>query len=253
MRASTGAVWGLFLSVWMWAHPLQAAEGRFVVRAPKVESRELRAEVQELHRSGMLQELTDAVNLLFRVPREVGVRFAECGESNAYFDPEAMEISMCVELLADMDQTLSESYPDEDQRADAVAGAFIAILMHEVGHALVAVLELPITGREEDAVDQLSAWVLIEADMADAVLSSAETYYTAEQEAGDEDLAGEHALDKQRYFNMVCWVYGSQPDAFTHLIKEWELPESRAEQCEAEYAQLNRSWTRLLEGHLRAE
>lgn len=33
---------------------------------------------------------------------------------------------------------------------------------HEVGHALVDVLELPITGKEEDAVDQLSTYVLVE-------------------------------------------------------------------------------------------
>jgi 2-keto-4-pentenoate hydratase len=34
----------------------------------------------------------------------------------------------------------------------------------------VHVLDLPITGREEDVVDQLSAWMLISAGDADAVL-----------------------------------------------------------------------------------
>ena len=167
----------LFLST-----PYALAEGQFVVLDAEIESAKLARELKEMQGDEMLQLLADSINELFVIPEDVGLRFSECEESNAYFSAEEMEITMCVELLADMDESLSESYPDEDERHEAVAGAFTAILLHEVGHALVSVLEIPITGREEDAVDQLSAWVLIEADMADAVLSSAETYYNEEEE-----------------------------------------------------------------------
>ena len=133
----------------------------------------------------------------------------------------------------------------------AVSDAFTAVVLHEVGHALVAALEIPITGREEDAVDQLSAWVLIEADMGDAVLSSAETYYAVEDGNDDDTFADEHSLNKQRYFNLVCWVYGSNPDDNQDLLEDWELPEARADQCESEYETLRNSWSKLLDGHLR--
>lgn len=227
-------------------------QGKFVVLEPEVSTPELKAEVDELHGLGVLQEFANSLNALFVIPKDVSLRYSECEESNAYFYPEILEISMCIELLQDMDETFAESYPDEDERNDAVAGAFTAILLHEVGHALVEVLEVPITGREEDAVDQLSAWVLIENGMADAVLSSAETYY-AEEDATDDDetLADEHSLNRQRYFNMVCWVYGSDPETHKDLAAEWELPEARAEKCADEYELIKTSWERLLDGHLR--
>lgn len=249
-RAAHAAVCGLCLLLWSAAVP---AAGRFVVRPPEVKSAEHQALVEAMTDERVLEEVASAINQMFIIPQDVGLKFLECGESNAYFSPSDMEISMCIELWEDMDQTLTESYPDEDERSSAVAGAFLGILMHEVGHALVAVLDLPITGREEDAVDQLSAWVLIESDDADSVLSSAATYYTAEEEAGDEDLADEHSLNQQRYYNMVCWVYGSNPETHEGLLEDWGLPEARAEQCEGEYETLRKAWSRLLQDHLRDE
>lgn len=124
-------------------------------------------------------------------------------------------------------------------------------LLHEVGHALVHVLDLPITGREEDVVDQLSAWMLISAGDADAVLGYAATYYTESGEVGAADFAGVHALNEQRYFNLLCWAYGSDPEAAEELTASWELPSERAELCADEYAQMDRAWSRLLGPHLR--
>jgi hypothetical protein len=50
---------------------------------------------------------------------------------------------------------------------------------------------------------------------------------------------------------MVCWVYGSDPDGYEHLLEDDYLPAARAERCESEYAQIDRSWTRLLKAHVR--
>ena len=229
-----------------------ALAGRFVVLPPQVESAKWRDEAREMQQSGVLQDLADALNARVALPRDVGLRFAECGEANAYYDSEAREISMCLELMQSMAETLEGQFEDDEQTTEALAGAFIAVVLHEAGHALVDVLELPVTGREEDAVDQLSAWLLIEADDVASVLGAAATYYT-DGEAGDDEFADEHSLDKQRYFNLVCWAYGSNPADSAHLIETWELPEARAEQCEAEYAQLDRSWSRLLGPHLQPE
>jgi len=237
-----------------WAYPALSAgkpgEGRFVVKPPRVSTAALRQDAREMHDSGVLQELAKAMNGLFLLPRDVSIRFAECGESNAFYDSEAYEILMCLELMQGMAETLEGQFEDEESTADALAGAFIAVALHEIGHALVHVLELPITGREEDAVDQLAAWMLIKADDVGSVLGAAATYYT-DEDLDEAYLAGEHALSKQRYFNMVCWVYGADPDNGGELIEVWELPAERAERCPDEYALLDRSWTRILKGHLR--
>jgi hypothetical protein len=232
--------------------PVPAATGRFVVLEPTVKSKAMRADAREMHESGTLQELASGLNEIFVLPRDIGMRFAECGEANAYYDPSNREIWMCLELMDGMAETLEGQFEDEESTTNALAGAFVAVALHEVGHALVDVLEIPITGREEDAVDQLSAWMLIEAEDVDSVRGAAATYYV-DEDVGDEDFAGEHSLNKQRYFNLVCWAYGSDPDNQQDLIESWELPQARADRCVDEYALLDRSWTNLLKDHLREE
>lgn len=226
------------------------AEG-FRVQPPQVESRVLRAEAERLRRMGMLEDAVAALNAQLRLPRSVSVRLVECGESNAYYDPGAYEIQMCLELMEDMAGVLDGQFEDESVESDALTGAWMGTLLHEVGHALVHVLDLPITGREEDVVDQLSAWMLISAGDADAVLGYAATYYTESGEVGAADFAGVHALNEQRYFNLLCWAYGSDPEAAEELTASWELPAERAELCADEYTQMDRAWRRLLGPHLR--
>ena len=232
--------------------PVCAASGRFVVLEPTVESKAMRAQARELHQSGTLQELARGLNAIFVLPRDIGMRFAECGEANAFYDPSNHEIWMCLELIDGMAETLEGQFEDEESTTNALAGAFVAVVLHEAGHALVDVLEIPITGREEDAVDQLSAWILIEAEDVDSVRGAAATYYV-DDDVDDEDFADEHSLNKQRYFNLVCWAYGSDPDNQQDLIESWELPQARADRCVDEYELLDRSWTNLLKGHLREE
>ncbi len=244
--------WTLLLTTAALGMNAAHAAGRFVVLAPMVETAEGRSDARIMQDSGFLQEVAKALNSVFVLPRDVGLRYAECGEPNAYYDPGEHHILMCLELMQAMAETIQGQYEDEESANEAVAGAYIAVALHEAGHALVDVLEIPVTGREEDAVDQLSAWMLIEADDVDSVLGAAASYYT-EDEVGDDDFADEHSLSKQRYFNLLCWAYGSDPENSNELIEVWALPSGRAERCEEEYAQLDRSWTRLLSEHLRDE
>lgn len=249
LRAMKKLVAALLLSLLSGA---PAFAGRFVVQPAIVESAEARREAREMEELGLLQDIADALNSVVTLPRDVGLRYAECGEANAYYDTDERHILMCIELMEDIANTLDGQFETEDETAEAAAGAWLAVALHEAGHAMVDVMELPVTGREEDAVDQLAAWLLIESDDVDSVLGAAASYYT-EDEADDSDFADEHSLNRQRYFNLVCWAYGSDPENSQELIDSWELPEARAEGCEAEYAQLDRSWSRLLREHLRPE
>lgn len=234
---------------------LAPAEARFVARPAAYESKQYAAVAEDLDRSGVLREMAAALNDTVDVPVDLGLKFAECGEANAYYDPEAREVLMCFELLAAYDESLADQYDTEAELDDAVTNAFLFVFFHEIGHALVDVLELPITGREEDAVDQLSAWVLIDNDEGDqAVLDGALSFYVYEDETDDDtDFSDEHSFNKQRYYNMVCWVYGSDPEKYADLVGETDddwLPQARADQCEGEYRQLDRAWTRLLDEHV---
>jgi hypothetical protein len=134
------------------------------------------------------------------------------------------------------------------------------ILVHEIGHALVDQWQLPVLGREEDAVDAFSTIFMTEfvPDGGRIALWAAELFdFLAGHGAKGQSVrlplqafADEHSLDEQRAFSIVCWVYGSNPKRYAGLATIPEL-KSRIPRCVDEYAQLKRSWLKLLRPHIR--
>ncbi|MET0284227.1 MAG: DUF4344 domain-containing metallopeptidase, partial [Polyangiales bacterium] len=57
----------------------------------------------------------------------------------------------------------------------------------------------------------------------------------------------EHSLNQQRFYQILCLVYGSNPRAYQALVSDGVLPASRAQRCPAEYAQKSAAWEQLLE------
>ncbi|GAA0602954.1 DUF4344 domain-containing metallopeptidase [Caenispirillum bisanense] len=140
---------------------------------------------------------------------------------------------------------------------DFVAGNVLFTLYHEIGHALVSEFELPVLGREEDAVDSLAALMMISDEpdeQADAwIIAAADWFWMAYDQYGgeltDDHFAGEHSLDPQRYYALICLIYGSDPEGFAELAETAGLPEDRAANCPYELEQVARSWVKLLEPH----
>ena len=114
----------------------------------------------------------------------------------------------------------SASRIDEDTR-DFVAANLIAIFYHELGHALIDIMKLPIYGQEEDAADVLSA-VMIHRSFDEAAAVEV-AYATAIGFLGDEKFRSSegvevaywdvHGPDLQRYYTFVCLFYGGNPGA----------------------------------------
>lgn len=126
----------------------------------------------------------------------------------------------------------------------------LAIFYHELGHALIDVMQLPIFGQEEDAADVLSV-LLIDAffeeepavEIAYATASSFLIDDAARQKTGgDVAFYDVHAPDLQRYYTLVCLFYGASPDAREFMAEELELPEARADGCPDEYDLAWSSW-----------
>lgn len=151
-----------------------------------------------------------------------------------------------------MGEQFEQRLPSE-QVTNAVEGAAYFWLSHELGHALAHTLKLPITGREEDAADQFAAFVTLDGSEAGRNMAMAWTYLMADDEDQNRtsSLSDEHALNAQRRFNLLCWMYGQDPGRNAGFVATGALPLPRAERCPSEYAQLHRSWNQLLSNHLR--
>ncbi|MBI2146218.1 DUF4344 domain-containing metallopeptidase [Candidatus Woesearchaeota archaeon] len=205
------------------------------------------AEYELLFKSSQTFELlAEELNTLFILPQDISIVLAECGEANAFYDPEQSQIQMCYELLDQLSETFNLEELSDDEYKKAIIDTWIFIFYHEVGHALVNVLDLPITGREEDSVDAFATFILTLDNYSDAALNGAVFFLLDAQNTDLEDLPfwEEHSLGDQRFYNIICWVYGNNPQEHSSLVEDGTLPESRAERCPAEYQQISTSWDR---------
>jgi hypothetical protein len=121
-------------------------------------------------------------------------------------------------------------------------------LLHEMGHLLINELQLPVLGREEDAADQLGFmgfFLLTEtprdSDFYVKLLDIAD-YWRLEWQRpkrSDEEIYAwdSHGLDAQRFYNIACLAYGSDPDHLEWIISATGLPDERAFGCAQEYQQ----------------
>lgn len=207
------------------------------------------AQWQEDYReSRFLEGIAEWMNGWIRVPADVTLTFAECGESNSFYRPEDRTVIVCFELVEELDHL----FEDDRDRARAVDDALLFTTLHEVGHALVGVLDLPVTGREEDAVDQLAALILVDGtEDGDEAAVNGVRGLPDDEALDDLAFADEHALNGQRFYNVLCLVYGQDPDAHPEWASDGTLPEARAERCPDEYAQTHAAWQRLLGPYLR--
>jgi len=234
-----------------------ARDGRFRAEYLATENEQYLAWEQELRQERLLEDLAKDLNQVVRIPRDVTLSFGECGQPNAFYDSEARRVTLCYELLESFHERFGDETEDPEELENAVAGATVFVLFHELGHALVDVLDLPVTGREEDAVDQLAAYVLIDGsdEGAQSALDAAWSFYFNTEEGASEIDASafwdEHSMNAQRFYNLMCWVYGADPDGHQHLVDEELLPPERAARCPDEWAQLDRAWTQLLGPHIK--
>ncbi|BBZ31921.1 DUF4344 domain-containing metallopeptidase [Mycolicibacterium confluentis] len=213
-----------------------------------------------MERLNLLEDLSDTVNGNLKLPFDVPLKGSQCDEPNDYWSPDDKEMVLCYE---DVDESLrifgEAGDPDPEASARRVA---IASFFHELGHMAIDLYDLPATGREEDAADQMAAfWLLtpdsdgyVDPDLVQAAKDQAREYRVYAQEWGapeDSDYADVHTLNQARMFNFECWIYGSDPDGNQDIVDSGLLPQARADRCEDEYNHLVKAWGTLLEPHIK--
>lgn len=135
------------------------------------------------------------------------------------------------------DMTPKEAFVDANIRT---------IFYHELGHAVIDIMGVPIFGQEEDAADVMAVLLvdwLYDEDAAQAIAYDSAFGFISDP-AGKNEIAywDLHGPDEQRYYNHVCLFYGANPEERDDLATELGLPEERAEFCPDEYDQAAHSW-----------
>lgn len=216
------------------------------------------APFEEILKNGrFLEGLSHALNGLVKVPQRVMLVAATCGGEDAFYDRAQKAIVLCYELIEQVSTRANRELGNGQRANDRVAGALLFILFHELGHALIDLHGLPITGREEDVADQISLFLLL--NSADRSLSfnglvGGVWYFGANVPLffRRRHFADEHSTPLQRQFNFVCWAFGKDPSRFYRLTHVIKLPASRAQRCQDEYGKLERGVRNIIGDHLNA-
>jgi hypothetical protein len=204
-----------------------------------------------------LERLSDFLQPL-RLPRPLTLKVQDCeGRINAYYWN--YEVTVCYEYF-DFLLNVAPRMPTPEglTRREALAGMTADVFLHETGHAVFDMLEIPFLGGEEDAADQFSAYMILQLAKDSARRLILGVAYLGSTQAEREmksapqlsQFADVHGQPAQRYYNLLCMAYGDDPELFGDAMKYWHLPATRAKNCHYEYLRYQYAFNALIGPYL---
>lgn len=237
--------------------PSAPGKGAFVYQFEKP-THDAYAAVEPLFRDARLPGVTDAMKT-FALPRDVPVIPADvgnCASPNAFYMPGKHAVFLCYPMAKAAYENFVAMGKSPQEASNLTRDAMTFILLHELGHALIGELNLGVTGKEEDAVDELAALILIQNgkhDMAIAGTYSLVLLNRFQGKGHKTPYFDEHSVSEARLYDIFCMILGSDPEKFgPQILREHPELRARAPKCPATYEKIDRAWTAMLAPHVRA-
>ena len=195
----------------------------------------------------------------FRLQWTLNISLTGCdGEADAMYSDDT--ITICYEYIEELRKYMpAKTTPAGIEPIDTLVGPFVDTVLHEFAHALFDYLDVPILGREEDAADQVSAYIYLQLGKDEARRLITGTVYAYMLEVQDtdaptmEEFADEHSTSEQRAFNLLCIAYGADPELFEDIPALGGLPQGRVDICEEEYELISFAYQTLIGPHIDPE
>jgi putative metallopeptidase DUF4344 len=203
--------------------------------------------------------LADILGNTFEIPKHITVKAVNGLDGGPHYDPADNTITFQYGFAALIYQTLQQSNPDWSQHKLGFAtGAVIGfILEHEFTHALINIYNLPVLGKEEDAADTLATLLLLKSPQGEKLALGAAEFWADFSGRQDPpaiaDYADAHSLDLQRAYTIVCDIAGSNQQRYDEVNQAGILPKGDIQSCPAQYQQDVKSFTQVLQPHVKGE
>jgi len=227
-------------------------DGDFIAQHDSVSSSRYTEIDKQIKKEKLLERAADGLNQALILPHDISLKSKDCGNVNAFYDPDEQSVTVCYELMEQFFHDFKSNGYDDDKAYGMMFDATRFVFLHEIGHALIDTYKLPITANEEDAADRCSSFINLEElgnDGVKAVLAAAEAFQIESRESSNHarNMADEHLLQEQRFYNSLCMLYGSDPNKYASILDKGFLPKERAVRCPNEYQRTVESWQSLLQ------
>lgn len=206
-----------------------------------------------------LQKMVSTFDRNVRLPHAVTLVLRSCGEANAFYDKNKNEIIGCIELfdmIGDRYSSALRARYGKENVVKIVAYSVIFAMLHELGHAIIDQLDVPVLGREEDAADRIATYLFLQGNSesqeivftgAIVLMESFSLPFTRVH------LADAHEQAEQRQSNIACLAFGANPSQFSRYVGTDILPYARASGCGAEYEKLKASLHKTMGRNVRLD
>ncbi len=215
-----------------------------------------------------LETMASVLNSTFKINTPLKLSLKECGTPNAFYNSEKKELILCYEFLEFLRKMYENKYATPEEWGTKVGYVLSFIYFHEVGHTLIDLYDLPITGKEEDAADYFSFYLLGSNQVPEGELACVEgasffadlsvyrdsinTILVKEgKPANALPFWDEHSFDMQRFYNIFSLMYGSNPKKNAYLLDLKLLGERRPEIAISEYKKIKNGWNKILKDYIK--
>jgi len=194
------------------------------------------------------------------------------GTVSPFYNRENCSLNFCYEWVDVVRKWAPAQKTSEGvTRANVIAGMWAGTLLHETGHAAFDMLDVPVFGREEDAADQVAAFIALQfsKEVQIAVIKGFAYFWRMAAKTGNDPptasnpnppadatarcfadpicaYSDEHGTASQRLYNTLCLAYGADPATFQDFVEKGWLPQSRAPDCGREYRQLALAFSKTI-------
>ncbi len=230
--------------------PPKTLKGRFIPRYLNATT-EFQDDIKLAKRNRFLQHIANDLNNKLALPVNVNVDLGTCRDRNSFYNSKTRTITLCYEMLRDIDSVDFGS--DMSGYFNAQTYCILSVVYHEVGHALTDILKLHRQASVEDMSDRFSTWLMTVSSRSDRAKYYAQ-YFNIVASRGEEGaLHDTHLLNRQRRYNTLCLVYGSNVKKYSSLVDGDLLPTERADSCSAEWQGVDQYWREALKDYLKKD
>jgi hypothetical protein len=178
-----------------------------------------------------------------RLPHPLKLQAGQCNAVNAEYSSTDRSLTICYEIVDWLEKQAPQTVSADGfiTRQVAITGGLIGVMLHETGHMLFDMFDVPVFGREEDAADETASFFALQFSKdVEVTLIKGIAYEWAIQKdpaasAPISVYSDEHGTASQRMYNSLCLAYGGDPQTFQEFVDKGYLPKTRAPNCAAEF------------------